>query len=136
MKGRTEENIRKSFEKMHKLAEIIFDEKLEVIPSYVEDKPPKDSKEAIWYLSKSIEKLAEADYFIGIKYSSYKGCNAENKIASIAASIFASLFSSSTVSKTISFSAFSTICNSLSVCMIRSIVSSRSPYAVSDSVCS
>ncbi len=82
MKGRTEENIRKSLEKMHKLAEIIFDEKLEVIPSYVEHKPPEDSKEAIWYLSRSIEKLAKADYFIGIKYSSYKGCNIENQIAS------------------------------------------------------
>lgn len=82
MKGRTEENIRKSIEKMHKIAEVVFEEELEVIPSYIEDKPPKDSQEAIWYLSKSVEKLAEADYFIGIRWQEYfKGCNIEKQIA-------------------------------------------------------
>lgn len=82
MKNRTEENIRKSFEKMHKMAEIIFEEELEVISSYVEDKPPKDSKEAIWYLGQSIQKLAEADYFIGIHWSdTFKGCNIERQVA-------------------------------------------------------
>lgn len=82
MKGRTEENIRKSIEKMHKIAEIVFDEELEVIPSYTEDKPSKDCKEAIWYLGKSIEKLAEADFFIGIKWQEFfKGCNMEREIA-------------------------------------------------------
>ena len=82
MKGRTEENIRKSIDKMHKIAEIVFEEELEVIQSYVEDKPPKDSKEAIWYLGKSIEKLAEADFFIGIKWQGFfKGCNIERELA-------------------------------------------------------
>jgi hypothetical protein len=82
MKGRTEENIHKSIEKMHKIAEIVFDEELEVIPSYVEHKPPKNSKEAVWYLGKSIQKLAEADYFIGMNYSEFfKGCNTERNIA-------------------------------------------------------
>lgn len=82
MKGRTEENIRKSIDIMHKIAEIVFGEELEVIPSYVEDKPPKDSKEAIWYLGKSIEKLSEADFFIGIKWQEFfKGCNIEREIA-------------------------------------------------------
>lgn len=82
MRGRTGENIRKSIEKMHKIAEIVFDEELKVIPSYVEDKPPKDSIEAIWYLGKSIEKLAEADFFIGIKWQEFfKGCNIEREIA-------------------------------------------------------
>lgn len=32
MKGRTEENIRKSMEKMHKIAEAVFEQELEVIP--------------------------------------------------------------------------------------------------------
>ena len=82
MKNRTEENIRKSIEKMHKIAEIVFEEKLEVIPSYVEDGPPEDNNQAIWYLSKSIEKLAEADYFIGIRWQEFfKGCNIEREIA-------------------------------------------------------
>lgn len=82
MKGRTEENIRKSIEKMHKIAEIVFDEKLEVIPSYIEDKPPKGNKEAVWYLGRSIQLLSEADYFIGIEhFGIFRGCMIENDIA-------------------------------------------------------
>lgn len=84
MKGRTEENIRNSIDRMHKLAEIIFDQKLEVIPSYIEDNPPKNSHQAIWYLGESIKKISEADYFIGIDYTEYfKGCNVENYVAEI-----------------------------------------------------
>ena len=41
MKGRTEENIRKSLEKMHKLAEIVFDEKLEVLKKNSNVKPKR-----------------------------------------------------------------------------------------------
>lgn len=82
MKGRTEENIRKSMDKMHKLAEIIFDEELEVIPTYIEDNPPQNSNQAIWYLGKSIQMLSEADFFIGIDWCDfYKGCTAEREIA-------------------------------------------------------
>ena len=81
MKGRTEENIRKSMEKMHRIAEVVWEQELEVIPSYIEDKPPKNSRQAIWYLSKSIQMMAEADYFIGIEYSNYNGCNTEKRIA-------------------------------------------------------
>lgn len=82
MKGRTEENIRNSMDRMHKLAEIIFDQKLEVIPTYIEDAPPKSNNQALWYLGKSIELMAEADYFIGVDYTEcFKGCNAERNIA-------------------------------------------------------
>lgn len=82
MKGRTEENIRKSMEKMHRTAEAVFEEKLEVIPSYIEDHPPKDSREAVWYLGESIKLLAQADYFIGIEYAyEYKGCGVERGVA-------------------------------------------------------
>lgn len=82
MKGRTEENIRKSIDKMHRIAEAVFDEQLEVITSYIEDKPPKDSKEAIWYLGESIKKIAQADCFIGIDYSGwFKGCDVERHVA-------------------------------------------------------
>ena len=66
MKDRTEENIRKSMEKMHKIAEIIFDQELEVIPTYINDNPPENNHEAIWYLGKSIELLAQADFYIGV----------------------------------------------------------------------
>ena len=83
MKGRTEENIRKSMEKMHKLAEIYFDQELEVIPSYIEHTPPETNNQAIWYLGESIKKLSEADYFVGIGYSggSWKGCHSEWEVA-------------------------------------------------------
>lgn len=82
MKGRTEENIKDSMDRMHKIAELIFDQELEVIPSYIEHKPPVDAKQAVWYLGESIKKLAEADYFIGIEYSqAFKGCGIESDIA-------------------------------------------------------
>ena len=82
MKGRTEENIRKSMERLHKLAEIVFDEKLEVIQSYIEDNPPENSNQSVWYLGKSIQLLSQADYFIGIQQSDvFKGCNIELEVA-------------------------------------------------------
>ena len=82
MKGRTEENIRRSMERMYKLAEIIFDQELEVIPSYIEDNPPKNSKLDVWYLGRSIQMLSEADYFIGIDYSdAFNGCMVERDVA-------------------------------------------------------
>lgn len=82
MKGRTEDNIKKSMEKMHKIAEIIFDTELEVIDSYVDEKSPKGANPPIFYLGKSIEKIAEADYFIGIPYSDvFNGCEIETNVA-------------------------------------------------------
>ena len=83
MKGRTEENIRKTREKMHKIAEVIFEQELEVIPSYIEDNPPKDNNEAIWYLGKTIGLMAQADYFIGVTYTcgDFKGCDIEHSVA-------------------------------------------------------
>lgn len=82
MKGRTEENIRKSMEKMHRIAEIMFDQELEVIPSYIEHKPPQNANQAIWYLGESIKKMSEADYYIGIDYSDFfHGCVIENDVS-------------------------------------------------------
>lgn len=82
MKGRTEENIRKSMEQMHKIAEIYFDQKLEVIPTYIEDNPPENSNQAVWYLGRAIQLMADADYFIGIEHSGFfKGCNIEDDVA-------------------------------------------------------
>ena len=82
MKGRTEENIRNSIEKMHRIAEAVFGEELEVIDSYIEHKPPQNSNEAIWYLGKSLEKLSKADYFIGVCNTGFfKGCGIENEVA-------------------------------------------------------
>ena len=82
MNGRTEENIRKSMEKMHKIAEAVWEQKLEVIPSYIVIDPPQNVKQALWFLGKSIQTMAEADYFIGIEYTNlFHGCDIERDAA-------------------------------------------------------
>ena len=82
MKGRTEENIRKSMKKMHKIAEVIFDQKLEVLPSQIEDNPPENAMQSVWFLGKSIQLLSEADFFIGTEWNEcFKGCTIERNVA-------------------------------------------------------
>ena len=80
MKGRTEEQIRESMRRMHKVAEAVWDEELEVIDSYVSEAVPSVNSEAVWFLGESIKKMADADYFISVdRY--YKGCNLERTVA-------------------------------------------------------
>lgn len=82
MNGRTEENIKKSMDKMHKIAETVFEQELDVIDTYIEENPPEGVNAGVWYLGKSIEMMSEADYFIGIDCCGvYKGCALETKIA-------------------------------------------------------
>ena len=47
MKGRTEEEIKASIQKMKKIAEIYEGEELKLIDSYTKSTPPKDSKEDV-----------------------------------------------------------------------------------------
>lgn len=83
MRNRTEEAIRESMDKMHKIAEATLGEELEVIQSYIKDNPPKNSKQAVWYLGESIKKLSEADVFICIDENwDYAGCRTERDVAS------------------------------------------------------
>ena len=82
MKGRTEENIKDSMDRMHKIAELIFREELEVIQTYIPHKVPENVNRSVWCLGESIKKLAEADYFIGVTYSSaFRGCAIESEVA-------------------------------------------------------
>ena len=82
MKGRTEDEIKASIQKMKKIAEVYEGEELELIDSYVEDNPPKDNNQAIWYLGKSLEKLSQADVFIGIINAwRWNGCAVEWEVA-------------------------------------------------------
>lgn len=82
MKGRTEEEIRKTIDKMKNIAEIFEGEELELIESYIEDNPPKDKNQAIWFLGESLKKLAQADVFIGISDSwDWNGCQIERETA-------------------------------------------------------
>lgn len=82
MKGRTEENIKNSMIRMHKIAELVFDEDLEVIDTYIPNNAPDDVNRGVWYLGESIKRMSEADYFIGIGYSEvFRGCNIEYQVA-------------------------------------------------------
>lgn len=83
MRGRTEEAIKDTMERMHKIAEAVFGEELEVLPTYFEGNPPMFANERLWYLGESIKKMSEADYFIGIFDSEkeYDGCVIENHVA-------------------------------------------------------
>lgn len=81
MKNRPEENIRMTLDRLHKIAEAVYGESLEVTPTYIkDDTAPKCKTEGLWYLGKSIELLAQADYFIGIcgdNAFQYNGCTVE-----------------------------------------------------------
>lgn len=82
MNGRTEEAIKASIEKMHRIAEAAVGEELERIPSYIETMPPETAMDAVWYLGKSIQMLAEADYMVVIDHSyDYRGCFIEEEVA-------------------------------------------------------
>lgn len=82
MTGRTEENIKKSMAKMHKIAEIIFDQELEIIDTYIPNEAPEGVNRGVWYLGRSIEMMAEADYFIGVHGEwRWTGCNIELDVA-------------------------------------------------------
>lgn len=82
MKGRTKENIKDSIIRMHKISELVFDEDLEVIDTYIPDSAPIGVNQGVWYLGESIKRMAEADYFIGIGYSEvFRGCNLEYQVA-------------------------------------------------------
>ena len=56
MRARTAEQIHATMDQMHKIAEAIFGEELEVVPTYFEGTPPENANDRLWYLGKSIEK--------------------------------------------------------------------------------
>jgi hypothetical protein len=69
-------------EQMLKIAEIVFDQELEVIPSYIEDTAPENAKQAVYYLGKAIQLMSAADFYIGVEYTEFfKGCVIENNVA-------------------------------------------------------
>lgn len=86
MRGRTDQAVRHSIEEMHKIAEIAFGEELEVIDSFFESNDMAVKHWPIYYLSKSIEAMANADYFIGTDswhddMYLFRGCDVERNIA-------------------------------------------------------
>lgn len=78
MKGRTEENIKKSIAKMKKIAEAYEGEELELIDTWIPDEAPECKNRGLWYLGESIKMMADADVFIGINQKfGYSGCKQE-----------------------------------------------------------
>ena len=54
----------------------------EIIDSIIAEEPPKDSKEAVWDLGKSIELLSQADMIVCPRnYHEYNGCCIEREVA-------------------------------------------------------
>lgn len=85
MRGRTDEAIVATREAMHKIAEEIFREELEVIQNHIPapDDLPDSVNKSIWCLGRSVQMMAEADYFIyvGGVFDVYKGCDVELSVA-------------------------------------------------------
>ena len=82
MKGRTEEEIKASIAKMKAIAEIYEGEKLELIDSYIPDMPKGIKNLPVWCLGRSLQKLSEADVFMGILDSyDWNGCCIESQTA-------------------------------------------------------
>lgn len=92
--GREDKNVINSINKMHELAEIVFDQELEPVHNFfikgqdAEIIAPEGCNEPLYYLSYAIEKMSYVDYFIGVptKISDFKtcisrGCKIENMIA-------------------------------------------------------
>ena len=83
MKDRTEEDIKKSFEVMQRIAEAYTGETLKVVNPY-EPKTFESDADRIRSLSDSIRLMAEADYFITFEnYFEYRGCSVENQVAAL-----------------------------------------------------
>ena len=86
MRGLSDEVIKKVREKMHKLAEVYFDQKLEVIAACAptEYAFPEDCNRDVAALGVSIKRMASADYFIGIRggwADIFPGCYIEDDVA-------------------------------------------------------
>ena len=73
---------------MHKIAEAVFGEELEVIESFIVQEPTlsENTNKKVWYLGRSVQMMAEADYYIGFEtwlsiIEDNKGCQIESQIA-------------------------------------------------------
>ena len=81
MDNRTEDNIRKSFEKMLKIAEAYTGETFRLVNPYM-PKKADSNVDRIRYLAGSINLMAEADYFITTaNFWKYRECSVEKAVA-------------------------------------------------------
>lgn len=79
MRGRTEDEIKASMERMKAVAEIMVGEELEVIPTFIAD---ADKNKPIYNLGVSIKRMQDADY-VAAPFQAYewRGCSVEKEVA-------------------------------------------------------
>lgn len=86
LKGRSKEEIQDSLDKIKEAAEGLLDEKVELLHSEVKDVPDfgtgeEDAREALKFLSKDLDMMADADYFATIDCNyDYRHCALEEDI--------------------------------------------------------
>lgn len=79
MRGKTNEEIRKEREKLIHQLELNGHE---VVDTIINEEPPKNIDEAIYYLSKSIEFIGKADAVYFMKgWEKARGCKIEHEVA-------------------------------------------------------
>ena len=61
MFGKTEEEIKSTYEEYFGRAKERYGEDIMLLNSFVQGNPPDGVDEPLWYLAKSIERMAEAD---------------------------------------------------------------------------
>lgn len=85
MRGRTERQIHDTINQLCDIAEAIFNEKFEVIDTWIAENAPASNHEQLWYLGKSIQLMSEADAFIGVydDQKEFAGCIVENYTAKL-----------------------------------------------------
>ena len=85
MKGLTDEEIKFIRQDIiDNLKKRFPDEEINVIDTFFEEDPPKEAKvQGLWYLGKSLQKMAEADVVLYYNdYNMYHGCEIEQLAAS------------------------------------------------------
>ena len=82
MRNKTKDEILRERETAIKTASELFSDDVEIIDSYFEDYDPKNGCIPLKYLSKSLERLADADvaYFCP-GWDTARGCKIENQCA-------------------------------------------------------
>ena len=79
MKDKTEEEIRRRINECKEEVEKILKEEVELIDSFIkEDAPETANDKGLWYLTKTLEKMCDADVvYCDSGYGLYRGCVVE-----------------------------------------------------------
>lgn len=81
MRDKTDEEIKEERAEIVKRIAENFGE-VEVIDSFIEENAPKNTNSGLWYLGKSLELLATADYaYFAEGWKDYRGCKIEHECA-------------------------------------------------------